>query len=107
MRAVCDEHAGARGPDDTLRAPRFAAPASQITLLYRARFVHVSNSISRVSASSRRTHRHRAQPWKAWRPRDIDPEAPLFKTGLALDSIDAPRARAGNLQALRLPAALG
>ncbi len=37
-------------------------------------------------------------------PADIDPEAPLFNTGLGLDSIDA--LDAGDQQALRLPAAL-
>ena len=76
-----------RGPDDTLRAPRFAASAFTTCL--------EQGPVSFMSATQSAGERELAElivsalNLEGVAPADIDPEAPLFKTGLSLDSIDA------------------
>src|SRR5690606_12981645 len=86
---------GRREPDDTLRAPRFAAPASQISLRYRPDSFMSAPQSTEQSATQSAGERELAElivtalNLEGVAPGDIDPRAPLFKTGLALDSIDA------------------
>jgi acyl carrier protein len=79
---------GQRGPNDTLRAPRFAATPLAI---WPSQFGLPQIMSAPQSAGERELAELivSALNLEGVAPADIDPEAPLFKTGLGLDSIDA------------------